>query len=393
MTLFGKKIHLFTLFGFDVGIDFTWVFLAVLVAWSLAAYLFPAYYKGYSQGIYWAMGVAGAIGLFFSIVFHEFWHSVVARRFGLPMRGITLFIFGGVSEMEDEPPNAKTEFLMAIAGPVSSVVLGGIFLLLYRGVAAAKGPMAVGGVLQYLGWLNVILAIFNMIPAFPLDGGRVLRSILWSVKGDLRWSTRVAAAFGSGFGMLLIILGLLTFITGNIVTGVWYFIIGLFIRGAAQMSYRQVLVRRAFGGETITRFMQTNPITVPPDITVHDLVNDYFYRYHYKMFPVTTDSTLAGCITSKQIKSLPREEWNLRRVEDVLAPCSIENVIPPDTDAMKALTIMNRTGNSRLMVVDGDRLVGIVTLKDMLKFLSLKMDLEGEEPASVDRMDRMGPPR
>ncbi len=387
--MFGRKIHLFTLFGFDVGIDFTWVFLAVLVAWSLASYLFPVYYQGYSRGIYWAMGVAGALGLFFSIVFHEFWHSMVARRFGLPMRGITLFIFGGVAEMEDEPANAKTEFLMAIAGPVSSVVLGGVFLLIYWGGAAAHWPMYVWGVLHYLGWLNIILAIFNMIPAFPLDGGRVLRSILWSVKGDIRWSTRVAAAFGSGFGMLLIILGLLTFITGNIVTGIWYFVIGMFIRGAAQMSYRQVLIRRAFGGETIERFMQTNPITVPPWITIHDLVNDYFYRYHYKMFPVTTDGTLAGCITSKQIKDVPREEWDLRRVEDVLAPCSIENVIPPDTDAMKALTIMNRTGNSRLMVVDGDHLVGVVTLKDMLKFLNLKMDLEGDEPTSADKMDRM----
>jgi Zn-dependent protease/CBS domain-containing protein len=391
--MFGRKIHLFTLFGFDVGIDFTWVFLAVLVAWSLASYLFPAYYKGYSPGIYWAMGVVGALGLFFSIIFHEFWHSIVARRFGLPMRGITLFIFGGVSEMEDEPPNAKTEFLMAVAGPVSSVVLGVVFLLSSWGGSAAKWPVPVWGVLYYLGWLNIILAIFNMVPAFPLDGGRVLRSILWSLKGDIRWSTRVAAAFGSGFGMLLIILGLLTFVTGSIVTGIWYFIIGMFIRGAAQMSYRQVLIRRAFGGETVARFMQTNPITVPPWLTVHDLVNDYFYRYHYKMFPVTTDDTLAGCITSRQIKTVPREEWDLRRVEDVLAPCSTENVIPPGTDAMKALTIMNRTGNSRLMVVDGDRLVGIVTLKDMLKFLNLKMDLEGDEPASVDKMDRTGSPR
>jgi Zn-dependent protease/predicted transcriptional regulator len=387
--MFGKKIHLFTLFGFDVGIDFTWIFLAVLVAWSLASYLFPVYYAGYSRGTYWAMGVAGALGLFFSIVFHEFWHSMVARRFGLPMRGITLFIFGGVAEMEDEPANAKTEFLMAIAGPISSVVLGGFFLLVYRGTAAINWPKPVWGVLQYLGWLNIILAIFNMIPAFPLDGGRVLRSILWSLKGDLRWSTRVAAAFGSGFGMLLIILGLLTFVMGSIVTGIWYFVIGMFIRGAAQMSYRQVLIRRAFAGETVARFMQTNPVTVPPWVTIHELVNDYFYRYHYKMFPVTTDGTLAGCITSKQIKMIPREEWDLRRVEDILAPCSIENVISPDTDAMKALSVMNRTGNSRLMVVEGDHLLGVVTLKDMLKFLDLKLDLEGDQSPPVDKMDKM----
>ncbi len=155
------------------------------------------------------MGAAGALGLFLSIVFHEFWHSVIARHFGLPMKGITLFIFGGVAEMDDEPPNAKTEFLMAIAGPLSSLVLGGIFLAIYAGGVAAGWPKPVWGVLRYLGGLNLVLAVFNLIPAFPLDGGRVFRSILWAAKGDLRWSTRMAAAFGSGFGMLLILLGLL----------------------------------------------------------------------------------------------------------------------------------------------------------------------------------------
>ena len=203
------------------------------------------------------MGVAGAVGLFLSIVFHEFWHSVIARHFGLPMKGITLFIFGGVAEMEDEPPNAKTELLMAIAGPISSVVLGGLFLAVSWGGVAAHWPQPVWGVLQYLGWLNIILAVFNMIPAFPLDGGRVFRSILWAVKGDLRWSTRIAAAFGSGMGMLLIVLGLFAFVTGSLITGVWYFLIGMFIRGAAQMSYRQVLIRNALGGEPVSHFMET----------------------------------------------------------------------------------------------------------------------------------------
>ncbi len=376
--MFGKKIHLFTIFGFDVGIDVTWIFLAVLVTWSLAAGLFPAYFEGYSTATYWWMGVAGALGLFLSIVFHEFWHSMVARRYGLPMKGITLFIFGGVAEMEDEPANAKTELLMAIAGPISSVVLGGIFLLVYWGVAAANWPGPVGGVLQYLGWLNLILAVFNMLPAFPLDGGRVLRSILWAVKGDLRWSTRIASAVGSGFGLLLIVLGLVTFISGGFIAGIWYFLIGMFIRGAAQMSYRQVLIRRALGGEPISRFMEKNPVTVPPSISVSELVNDYFYRYHYKMFPVASDGALEGCITSARVRDIPREEWDRRRVQEVLVPCSRETTIAPDTDAMKALSIMSRTGNSRLMVVEGDHLVGIITLKDMLKFLNLKIDLEGE---------------
>ncbi len=374
--MFGKKIHLFTILGFDVSIDFTWLFLAVLVTWSLARGLFPVWFGNYSTATYWWMGAAGAIGLFLSIVFHEFWHSIVARRFGLPMKGITLFIFGGVAEMEEEPENAKTELLMAIAGPVSSVILGIIFLLIFRVGGVIGWPEPINGVLVYLGWLNLVLAAFNMLPAFPLDGGRVLRSILWFAKGNIRWATRVASAIGSGFGMFLIVIGLLSFISGGFITGIWYFLIGMFIRGAALTSYRQVLVRNALSGETIAHFMQPDPVTVPPSTSIRELVDDYFYKYHYKMFPVSAEGTLTGCITSNEVKNIPREQWNTLHVQDVLVPCSIDTTISPDTDAMRALSLMNRTGRSRLMVVDGDRLVGVITLKDMLKFLDLKIDLE-----------------
>lgn len=374
--MFGRKIHLFTILGFDVSIDFTWLFLAVLITWSLARGLFPVWFGNYSTATYWWMGVAGAIGLFLSIVFHEFWHSIVARRFGLPMRGITLFIFGGVAEMEDEPANAKTELWMAIAGPLSSIGLGIVLLLLFRVGGVIGWPKPINGVLLYLGWLNLVLAVFNMLPAFPLDGGRVLRSILWFAKGNIRWATRVASAIGSGFGMLLIVLGLLSFISGGFITGIWYFLIGMFIRGAALTSYRQVLVRNALSGETIAHFMQPDPITVPPSTSIRDLVDNYFYKYHYKMFPVSADGILTGSITSTEVKNIPREQWNTLHVQDVLVPCSTDTTVSPDTDAMKALSLMNRTGRSRLMVVDGDRLIGVLTLKDMLKFLDLKIDLE-----------------
>lgn len=375
--MYGRKIHLFTIVGFNVSIDFTWLLLAVLVTWSLARGLFPAWFGNYSMATYWWMGVAGALGLFLSIVFHEFCHSIVARRFGLPIKGITLFIFGGVAEMEHEPQNARTELLMAIAGPLSSVVLGFVFLLVYALGTIIRWPEPVGGVLWYLGWLNLVLATFNLLPAFPLDGGRVLRSILWFAKGNLRWATRVASTVGSGFGVFLIVIGLLHFINGWVITGIWYSLIGMFIRGAALMSYRQVLVRNALSGETVAHFMQPDPITVPPSVSIRDLVDNYFYKYHYKMFPVSEDGALTGCITSNEVKNIPREQWSTLHVQDVLVPCSIDTTISPDTDAMRALSLMNKTGRSRLMVVDGDRLVGVITLKDMLKFLDLKIDLEG----------------
>jgi Zn-dependent protease/predicted transcriptional regulator len=374
--MFGKKIHLFTLLGFKVDIDLTWLVLAVLIVWSLAKGLFPAYYKGFSDATYWWMGVAGAVGLFVSIVFHEFCHSLVARHYGLPIKGITLFIFGGVAEMSDEPENPKVEFLMAIMGPVSSVILGLAFGAIAFAGRKAIWPGPVTGVLAYLAWINLILAGFNLLPAFPLDGGRVLRSILWKIKGNLRWATHVAAALGSGIGLILIILGIMTFIMGGFIGGMWYFLIGMFIRWASQSSYRQLLIRNALAGEQISHFMKTDPVTIPSSTSIEQLVNDYFYKFHYKMFPIADNGDLKGCVETRQVKDMPRDQWAAHTVSEVAEPCSETNTISPQTDAMKVLSQMNRTGKSRFLVTDHGRLIGVVTLKDMLKFLSLKIDLE-----------------
>ncbi len=374
--MFGKKIHLFSLLGFKVDIDLTWLVLAVLIVWSLAKGLFPAYYKGFSDATYWWMGIAGAVGLFVSIVFHEFCHSLVARHYGLPIKGITLFIFGGVAEMSDEPESPKVEFLMAIMGPVSSVILGLVFGAIAFAGRKAVWPGAITGVLAYLAWLNLVLAGFNLLPAFPLDGGRVLRSILWKVKGNLRWATRIAAGLGSGIGMILIMLGIVTFIMGGFIGGMWYFLIGMFIRWASQSSYRQLLIRNALAGEQISHFMKTDPVTIPSSTSIEQLVNDYFYKFHYKMFPIADNGDLKGCIETRQVKDMPRDQWAAHTVSEVAEPCSETNTISPQTDAMKVLSQMNQTGKSRFLVTDHGQLIGVVTLKDMLKFLSLKIDLE-----------------
>lgn len=374
-----RKIPLFNLFGFKVSIDTTWFILAVLVTWSLAEGAFPHYFPGFSNATYWWMGVVGAMGLFVSIVFHEFCHSLVAKQFGLPIKGITLFIFGGVAEMSKEPENAKSEFFMAIVGPLSSVVLAGMFFLIYTAGKSFNWPGPVNGVLVYLCWLNIILAGFNMVPAFPLDGGRVLRSILWYAKDDLRWATRISSRLGGAFGLFLMILGVISFIGGNFIGGLWYFLVGMFIRSASQMSYRQLLVKNVLTGETISRFMVANVVTVPSSIMVSDLVEDYFYKYHYKMFPVFEGGMLKGCVSTRQIKDLPREQWAAHKVSDIVQPCSVENTISPKADAMKALSLMKNTGNSRLMVVEGNNLLGVISLKDMLKFMALKLDLETGE--------------
>jgi Zn-dependent protease/CBS domain-containing protein len=322
------------------------------------------------------MGIMGALGLFASIIFHEMCHSLVARQFGLPMKGITLFIFGGVAEMDEEPPSAKAEFMMAVAGPISSIFLAVCLAALYFLGKGGWWSEPVNGVLCYLSMINGLLAAFNLVPAFPLDGGRVLRAALWSWKNNIKWATRIASNTGSAFGMFLIILGLLSVLGGNFVGGMWWFLIGMFVRGAARMSYQQLLTREALEGEPVSRFMETNPVTVSPTISIKELVEDYVYKYHFKMFPVVENGELAGCISTRQVKEIPREEWSQKTVGEVRTQCSEDNTIQPETDAVKALSRMRKMDGSRLMVVENGHLEGILSLKDLLQFLSLKVELE-----------------
>jgi Zn-dependent protease/CBS domain-containing protein len=374
--MFGKRFKLFKFLGFEVGIDLSWIIIAILIAWSLSTGYFPFQIQNLSIRIYWLMGIIGAVGLFFSIIAHEFCHSLVARKSGMPMKGITLFIFGGVAEMSDEPPSAGTEFLIAVVGPLSSLAIAAVFWGIYRMGITANWPQAVNGVVAYLSMINALLAVFNLIPAFPLDGGRILRSILWGWKGNLRWATRISSSIGVGFGILLILLGFIRILGGNFIGGMWLGLIGLFIHGAAKMSYQQLITRKALEGEPLKRFMQTDPVTVPDSLTVEKLVEDYIYRYHFKLFPVVDSNKLRGCITTKKVKEIPRDQWGKKTVGEVADPCSAENTIDPESDAVKALSAMRRNNASRLMVVKNDQLVGIIALKDMLEFLSLKVELD-----------------
>jgi CBS domain-containing protein len=305
----------------------------------------------------------------------------------MPIKGITLFVFGGVAEMQDEPPSAKAEFMMSIAGPASSVVISAAFFLLYMGVEAMDFSTPVAGIMGYLGWVNIILAIFNSVPAFPLDGGRVLRSALWQWKKDIRKATRISAAIGSGFGLGLIALGVLSVIQGALIAGIWWALIGLFLRGASQMSYRQLLMRQGVEGEKVRRFMKENPVSIPPDTSLDDMVHDYVYKYHHRFYPDVEGDELVGCISTRDIGRIPHGEWNRTLVSEVVSECGVSNTISADADAVAALAKMNRTGNGRLLVVDGSRLAGIITLKDMLRFLSLKLDLTGMEAGEDMRID------
>lgn len=379
--MFGKGITLFKLFGFEVKVDLSWLIIALLISWTLAEGVFPQQFEGYSARTYWLMGILGALGLFLSIVIHEMSHSMVARQFGLPIEGITLFVFGGVAHMHDEPENPKVEFWMAVAGPIASIVLGVVFFgIRYVGMRGGW-PDPLVGVINYLGIINLVLAAFNLVPAFPLDGGRVLRSALWKWKKDLNRATKIASRIGSIFGAVLIALGVLQLIAGAIIAGIWWILIGMFLRSASLNSYRQRLVKDIFAGEDVRHFMKENPVTVNPDLSMDKFVNSYVYEHHHDLYPVTRDSNVQGCVTTKDIKKVPRDEWSDHQVQEVMHECNEDNTIQADDDANHALNLMKQNRNSRLMVLDNDRLVGILTLKDMLSYLSLKLDLEEDQLA------------
>jgi Zn-dependent protease/CBS domain-containing protein len=374
--LFGHRMTLFTLLGFRVQLDMSWLFLALLITWSLAKGFFPVETPGLPVATYWRMGTVGTIGLFFSLVLHELSHSLVARRFGMTIRGITLFIFGGVAELADEPPSAKAELWTAVAGPAMSLLIGALFATV-AGFGAERGwPPPAVGVSAYLGTINFVLAVFNLVPAYPLDGGRVLRAALWRWKADLHWATRQASRIGGGFAFLLMAAGLLQLFGGNFIAGVWWFLIGLFLRSASTSSYTQLLAREMLAGKPVSDFMTAHPITVPSTLPLGELVEDYIYKHHHDQYPVVDGGTLIGAAGARQVAPVPRADWPRRTIADIVVAVSPLNTVEADADASRALALMSSTGNSRLLVVRQGALVGILTLKDLLKLLALRAQLE-----------------
>jgi Zn-dependent protease/CBS domain-containing protein len=370
--------------GFEIRFDLTWLILVALVVWSLTTGLFPAAYADLPTSTYIWMGVLGAIGIFASIVLHELAHSVVGRRLGLRIHGITLFAFGGAAEMGEEPANARTEFWMAIAGPVMSVVLAGVFFLLELALSVAGSPGPLVGVIGYLVGVNLILAAFNMVPAFPLDGGRVLRAVLWAWRGDVAWATRVATMMGGGLGLLLIALGIFNAITGDLIGGMWMILIGLFIRAAATATYQRLLAGQLLAGIPVRSLMQTNLIAVPPDLPTAQLVENYLLQRGLKRVPVMDDAGRPlGCVGVDEVKRIPPEERLTRSVRDILTPLGPDDTIAPDAEARQALEQMQRTGQGRIFVTEAGRLIGVLALKDLLQYLSVKSELQAADQLSL----------
>lgn len=380
--MLGRHVTLFRLLGFEVKLDLSWIFLAVLVTWTLAAGYFPSAHPGLGAPAYWSMAVVGAAGLFASIILHELSHSVVARGYGMQISGITLFIFGGVAEMREEPPSARAEFFMAIAGPIASLVLAGLFSLA-AAMAGAETPFGI--VLGYLALINLILAVFNMVPAFPLDGGRALRAVLWGWRGDMRWATRITAAMGFGFGLFLMALGLMSLLGGSVIGGLWWGLIGLFLAGAARASAAQLEARATLSHERVAARMTRDPVTVPPDMELPEFARLALAHGH-RLYPVMTeDGRLLGQIETKALAAVERDRWPGKTVRDAMTRAEDMPLISPDATLADAMGLMTRTGRSRLVVAEdgpSPRLAGILVLRDIMRVLELRAELHVPEEAA-----------
>jgi Zn-dependent protease/CBS domain-containing protein len=353
--------------GIGIRINWSWVVVFALIVWSLAAGVFPEQNPGLSDGTYLAMAAAAALLFFTSLVLHELGHARQALREGMEIEGITLWLFGGVAEFKGRFPNAGAEFRVAIAGPVVSLALGVAFSLL----ALAGLPSEVDGVVAWLGYINLALLVFNLIPALPLDGGRVLRSALWYFRRDLAWATRVAADIGQGFGYLFIGLGIAMFILYGAFSGAWLAFIGWFLLQAARAEAGYIATEEALEGLRVRDLMVRDPVTVDPDLTIGQFMDDVAWSRRFTTYPVVEDGRPVGLIAFRSVAAVPRQEWDTRRVRESMIPLGEVPQLTEDERAVDALADLSSPTSNRGLVVEGDRLAGLLSITDLARALQV----------------------
>jgi Zn-dependent protease len=329
----------------------------------------------------WLAGLVATVCFFGSIVFHELAHALVARRSGLPVRGITLFLFGGVSQISEEPRDPKVELRVAVVGPIASFVLAAAFLLAARALAT-EPPSVSQAVLEYLGWINAGLGAFNLLPGFPLDGGRVLRALVWWRTGSLQRATRLASNLGKGFALGLMALGALQMVAGALVGGLWLVFIGLFLRGMAAAGWEELVLRTALAGVDVASVMVRAPLTVSPDLSLRALVDERFLREGVRAYPVCEGEKVVGVVSLDQLRAVPTESLASARVRDVMAPFGANLCIDPGDSLLVALRKMVLERAPLLLVVRADRLAGVVTRGSVQRVMEVRR-LIAAEPARV----------
>ncbi|MGQ9570740.1 MAG: site-2 protease family protein [Thermodesulfovibrionales bacterium] len=365
-ALFYGSWKIFTIWGIPIRIHYSWFIVFGLITWSLSTYYFPRAAPELPASSHWLKGSAGALLLFASVTFHELAHSFVSRKYKIKILNITLFIFGGVAQMKGEPPTPKAELSIAIAGPLSSFFLSGIFFMLHV-IASSIGVKALYG---YLAQINLILGIFNLIPGFPMDGGRVLRSFIWGKTRDYFYATKRASGIGQKIALFFIFFGLFSILTG-FSGGFWLMIIGWFLYTAAQASFQQASFQEALSGVKVKDVMARNIVTINSSINIDDAVNRYFLRYGFGGFPVFQDDRFIGIITLKEIRDIPREDWMKIKVSDIMIPRNRQWEVSPEDEALKALELMIMKDKGRLAVTEDDSIIGLITRNGIARYLQI----------------------
>lgn len=393
-TLTGD-IYLGKLLGIPFRLHWSWFLAVFLIAWTLAIGFFPRTLpeSGGDGAAYWGLGLLAALGLFISVLLHELGHAAVAQRLGVAVRGIRLFIFGGVAELSREPKKPGHEILIALGGPAVTLLL----IVLYElglGLIIARSPVAwdftdgvltlqggtplaarVAALLFYLGMINTILLVFNMIPAFPLDGGRVLRGIVWSVTGNLLTSTRIAGGVGIAFSYLLFVGGILMAFGGNLLGGVWFFFLGMFLQNAAQSSIAYAQLQQLLRGVRVADMMRRQPVAVEADLSLQEVADQFFLRYPYKAYPVVRNGEFLGILTLRALQETPRDQWGLLRAGEVVARSGPLPVVHREEPVLQALRKLAESGHSRLAVVENGALVGLLCGRDVMDLLEIRAGL------------------
>jgi Zn-dependent protease len=362
-----ENVSLGEIAGIHVGFNWSLLVVAALIAWSLATSFLPSAAPGQTSAAYWTAGVISAFVFLASLLAHELAHSIVAMRQGVRVEGITLWLFGGVSRFSSDTNSPGTQALFTFVGPLTSLVLGAVFYLIAIAVGGGPHPGLVPATLSWLGYINLSLGLFNLVPAFPLDGGRLLQSLIWLRTGDRLRATRIAARVGMGFAYILIAYGLGSFIfTGNVVGGVWSAFLGWFLLGAARSEEAGGLIRQALSGISVREVMTPNPVQAPDDISVEDALDGYVLVSRHSTFP-THDASgrLSGLLTLSALKNVAPAARATTLIKDITCPLDDVYIVSAADPIIDLLGVSGGCGDGRTLVVDGDSLVGIISPSDI----------------------------
>jgi Zn-dependent protease/predicted transcriptional regulator len=364
-------------FGISLRLHYSWFFIFALVTWALAGSYFPSTYPTWSLSARIAAGLITSVLFFGSVLVHELMHSIVAQRQGISVQSITLFIFGGVSQITSEPKQPKDEFRMAIIGPLSSLLIGGVLFGIYFGLRDVDTFAAqfITAIAYWLGYINLLLGAFNLIPGFPLDGGRVFRSLLWWRSGNLKRATRTASNIGRAVGFIFIFVGIWLIFTGNWVNGIWLALIGWFLESAAVGSYQQLLLQDMLKGHVVREVMSSDCAVIPPDTTIDHLVHENILTSGRRCFPVVSDSQILGLMTLHNVKAVPREQWRTETVREAMTPFDKLKWVRPDEELSSILRILTEDDINQVPVVQDGKIVGMVNREDLLNFVNIRSGL------------------